>query len=515
MAQIVSEAPPKIATARAVADIVVDVLVVGGGGSGLAAAIEAASLGRYVMLIEKNAQLGGSTAWSVGSVSATNTPHQLRSGIRDCPDDHFNDMGLFCEKVGLQDNPVLRRILVDNVPDTFRWLESMGVVFYGPLQQPPHGKPRLHNVLPNSRAYIYHLGRKARALGVDIRLKTTLLEVVVVGNTATAVRIDTPQGPRLVTARGGIVLATGDFGGSAAMRKKFLPPVVADARPINPTNTGDGHRIVDGLGGRMVNAVHCLSGVRFDPPPRNWVMSIPPWGPLTRFMRWSLTHMPSRLLRPFIMKFLTTVLQSSPELYRQGAILINRNGDRFTDELSNPVAGLTAQPDGSAYILLDASLAEKFSAPPFHISTAPGIAFGYIPDYRRSRRDIFHEAATAADLARRLGIDPARLERTLADYNGGERGGRPALLRGPFVALGPVRHYITFSDSGVAVSERHEVIGRSGEPIEALYAVGFIGMGGVLLEGLGHHLGWAFTSGRRAGRFAALRVTTADLTADR
>ena len=37
---------------------------------------------------------------------------------------------------------------------------------------------------------------------------------------------------------------------------------------------------------------------------------------------------------------------------------------------------------------------------------------------------------------------------------------------------------------------------------------GFIGMGGMLLEGLGHHLGWAFTSGRRAGRHAAWRVVS-------
>ena len=87
---------------------------------------------------------------------------------------------------------------------------------------------------------------------------------------------------------------------------------------------------------------------------------------------------------------------------------------------------------------------------------------------------------------------------------------RPLLDRGPYVALGPVRHYITFSDSGVAVNERHEVLRADGTPIEGLYAAGFIGMGGMLLEGLGHHLGWAFTSGRRAGRHAAFRVVTPD-----
>ena len=55
-----------------------DVVVVGGGGSGLAAAIEAGAAGRSVVLLEKNAELGGSTAWSIGSVTASGTPHQAR-----------------------------------------------------------------------------------------------------------------------------------------------------------------------------------------------------------------------------------------------------------------------------------------------------------------------------------------------------------------------------------------------------------------------------------------------------
>jgi hypothetical protein len=49
--------------------------------------------------------------------------------------------------------------------------------------------------------------------------------------------------------------------------------------------------------------------------------------------------------------------------------------------------------------------------------------------------------------------------------------------------------------------------------VVGLFAAGFIGMGGMLLEGLGHHLGWAFTSGRRAGRHAAFRVVTPDVSA--
>ena len=54
---------------------VTDVIVVGGGGAGLAAASSAVELGRQVILLEKNPMLGGSTAWSVGSVSATRKIH--------------------------------------------------------------------------------------------------------------------------------------------------------------------------------------------------------------------------------------------------------------------------------------------------------------------------------------------------------------------------------------------------------------------------------------------------------
>ena len=66
-------------------------------------------------------------------------------------------MPLFAGELASRDNDELRRILCDEVPDAFRWLLSLGVRFYGPMPEPPHSRPRMHNVLPNSLSYIYHL----------------------------------------------------------------------------------------------------------------------------------------------------------------------------------------------------------------------------------------------------------------------------------------------------------------------------------------------------------------------
>jgi succinate dehydrogenase/fumarate reductase flavoprotein subunit len=164
-----------------------DVVVVGGGGAGLAAAIEARAAGRSVVLLEKNPKLGGSTAWSVGSITSTGTPHQIRQGLQDRPQDHFDDMPLFAGELAGRDNDELRRILCDEVPDAFRWLLGLGVRFYGPMPEPPHRRPRMHNVLPNSLSYIYHLERYARRIGVDIRLDTRATELVTSDGAVTGV----------------------------------------------------------------------------------------------------------------------------------------------------------------------------------------------------------------------------------------------------------------------------------------------------------------------------------------
>jgi len=104
----------------------------------------------------------------------------------------------------------------------------------------------------------------------------------------------------------------------------------------------------------------------------------------------------------------------------------------------------------------------------------------------------------------------AELENTVAGYNdsvaGNQEGGpsRPTLKRPPFHALGPAKSWIVMTDGGAKVNLSFEVLDAEDNVIPGLFAAGSNGQGGVLLEGHGHHLGWAFTSGRLAGRNAAV-----------
>lgn len=480
---------------------VYDVIVVGGGGAGLAAAIEARALGRDVILLEKNPALGGSTAWSVGSITATRTPHQLRRGIVDRPEDHWRDMAGFNGELDNRDNPDLRRVLADEMPETFRWLLGHGIRFFGPMPEPPHQKPRMHNVLPNSRSFIVHLERAARRAGVAIHRNTRVVELAPENGRVIDVDCDTHDGRRRYRARA-IVLAAGDFTSDPELKARFMGPQEAKVDGVNITATGDGQKLALKLGARIVNGDLALGPeLRFVPPQNsNLLLKLPPWRWLANVMAWSLQHMPSALLRPFVMSFVTTALAPSPMLFAEGAILVNKAGQRFTDETGTPAYALPDQPEKIGYILLDSRIAQQFSAWPHFVSTAPGVAYAYVDDYRRNRPDIFTAAAMLDELAQKLAMPTGSLTASVQACKIGD---------GPYVALGPVCSVFVHAEGGLAVDHDHRVLGPDNRPIAGLYAAGATGQGGLLLKGHGHHLAWAFVSGRRAGRNAAREAASA------
>ncbi|NBP72396.1 MAG: FAD-binding protein [Alphaproteobacteria bacterium] len=203
------------------------------------------------------------------------------------------------------------------------------------------------------------------------------------------------------------------------------------------------------------------------------------------------------------------------ELGAYGA-LSTRNGDRQFElkwvkpdkagaRIDAPAATLGLEtanrPDKIGFVIMDSALAKRYSKWPDFVATAPGVAYAYFDDFRKTRPDLYFKADSIEALAGKLGMDPSTLKESLNAHNAGDI---PApLATPPFHALGPAKSYIVLTDGGLAVDTELRLLGHEDRPIPGLWAAGSAGQGGLMLKGHGHHIGWAFTSGRIAGRHAA------------
>ena len=488
---------------------ITDVIVVGGGGSGLSAAIAAAELGVRVILLEKNPRVGGSTGMSVGSFSAAGTSMQATHGGRDSADRFIDDIRVMNGDLEPSENVRLREILVGGATESFERLRRLGVQFIGPIDQPPFTASRLHQVVPNSRAYVGALRAEAVRKGVDIRLGARATALI--RNDAGRV-IGVRAGAEMI-ARRSVILASGDYSASRELIARYAASAVG-LPPVNPSNTGDGLVMAMEVGAAIRNMSRVLEDLRFVPPKGVDIARAMPSSPLaSRAMRIAIERLPRWVLGWFARRALTSWVAPSKALFAEGAILINARGERFADELGAPVRALGSQPDSLAYVLMDSAIADQFRRGGQPISTFPGVAYAYLEDYMSIRGDVTHVAASPELLARQLDVAPATLSGTLDRYNAavdagddrdfGRRSLGPRLQRAPFIALGPLLGRVVLTDGGLAIDERCRVLDGANAPIAGLYAAGSAGQGGLLLKGHGLHLAWAMTSGRIAGQAAA------------
>ena len=485
-----------------------DVVVVGGGGTGLMAALAAAKQGATVLVLEKAPQLGGTTAMSVGTVAASGTRLQRESGIDDHPDAHFDDMGLFKPEQANRDHLALRRLLVDHAPETIAILEDCGVVFMGPLPEPPNRVPRLHAIIPHSRGFIDHLARACATHGVTFKTQMQVEQMRDDAGRVSGVLAKDRQGMvHAFGARRGVILASGDF--SAAGRdykSRFMSGALLEIDGINPHSTGDGQAMGETMGGEVLNGDMAWGPeLRFLAPSTPSIIArLPTWTGLAKVLLKAIRYCPAWLMRPFLMGFVTTFLAPSPNLFQKGAILINQQGHRFCDERERPQDHLGTQIPDTGFILFGSEIARLFQAWPNFISTAPGVGYAYLKDYEGARKDIVHREQTLQALAQSIAVPYGALQQAVDQHNqhAAQDKTLQPIRQGPFYALGPVKSWIVFSEGGLKIDAHFRVLDRQGHPIKGLYAAGSAGQGGVLLEGHGHHLAWAFTSGRLAGEQA-------------
>jgi len=156
-----------------------EVLIVGGGLAGFAAANEAAESGAQVLLIEKLAATGGSSAMSGGCLAFAGTDLQRAAGVEDSSEQLFKDL----REVGeLENDESLVRAYADNQLDTYEWLKEHGVEF-SPVIETSSGQsvPRVHNVDPADM--VRALAARAKASGrVEVMMGTSAKELVCEGD---------------------------------------------------------------------------------------------------------------------------------------------------------------------------------------------------------------------------------------------------------------------------------------------------------------------------------------------
>lgn len=481
-----------------------DVIVVGGGGSGLAAAARCAELGMSVAVLEKQPKPGGTTGIAVGSFTANRTSFQQTAGINDSLDDHVVDAGKFATpEIEQRNNAELRGYFLDEAANTLSWLTGLGLSFHGPSPEPPNRVPRMHNVVPNAKAYIAALQTSLQRHGGELHCGVSVTKLQVDHGRVGGVMTETESGCVHYSAARGVVLAAGDYANSLSMIERFKGSQFAAIDGINEHALGDGHRLAEQVGARLVNMdVTYGPELRFVPPPTKhdvFAQVLPAGGIGARIAGKLLPLVPQRLIRAYVKRLLVTWQHPEDSLFKEGAILVNRKGQRFCDECDWPAREISVakQPDKIGFILLDQRLADKFSSWPHFISTAPEIAYAYVADYLKLRPDVAVKASTPEGLCEARNLPGGSLDQTIAETNESRTAEGRAPLRGNhWVLLGPVRAYFTTTEGGAAINQHLEVLDDENRPIPGLYAIGQNGLGGQILWGHGLHIAWAMTSGR-------------------
>lgn len=445
-----------------------DVVIIGAGGTGLAAAGSAFEHGAKVIVLEKQANVGGSTALSGGGIAATGTRFQQELGIEDAPEDW---MKLWKERQSTSNPdskyPDYDRVAtyMDDAVDTTHWLVDYMNHKYARVEgfglDPV---ARLHFPEKGGSELISNLEKSVRDKGIDILLETKATELLtddqgeVVG-----VKAENAEGTLIVQAKK-VIIASGGFAKSEEMMKRFLPQLVddMDLSAAAAGSTGDGIIMAESIGAALYE----------DP----WIIGL---------------GMTSRVRELGALDWNTT------------KVLVNEKGERFFNENSHyAIVTNKVLDQEQVWMVIDSSEGNAEV-----IKSIEGL----LPNEEIAVGNSIEELAEA------MQVPAESLVSTIDAFNSGVASGKDAFKKeketlvavnkGPFYAF---KYYPrtmgTFG--GVKVDEEYRVLKEDGTVIPNLYAGGeaanrFI-YNQVYMSGSA--VQYALTSGRLSGANAAQSI---------
>ncbi len=447
------------------------VVVVGGGGTGLCAALAAADKGVDVLILERDKSLLGTTAMSTGLIPAAGTKEQEDIGIDDSPERFVSD--IMGKTKGRTDEQSVRALAQES-SDTVNWLRNkhgINLNLISDFLYPGHTAMRMYGMPNRSGAEL--MGALTQAVGesdVDVLTEARASGIYIDNqNDIVGVEIERPNGDLEQIGCENLILACCGFAGDSALVEKYIPEIKNAVFHGHPGNKGEAILWGEEIGAELadMSAYQGHAGLAVG-------HGIP-------------------ILWPSIM---------------EGGFQVNMQGERFSDEsqgYSEQAVNVLNQDGGIAWSIYDHrchSLMQKFD------------------DYQDAlRANAIVEAQTVQDLADLTKLPADALSQTVKDVasftDGSEKDpfgrdftGKP-VLSAPYYAA-RVTGALFHTQGGLVVNEKAQVMKQDGTPFKNLFAGGGAarGVSGPSADGYmaGNGLLTATTYGKLAGRAAAENV---------
>lgn len=412
-----------------------DVVVIGSGGAGLAAAIQAHDDGAHVVIIEKMPTIGGNTIKASVGMNAAETRFQKLKGIEDSKD-LFYDETLKGGK--LKNNPVLLREFVELAPEAIEWLAAKEIELNDITITGGMSIDRTHRPADRSAVggfLISGLVKNINKREIEVLLETSVSEILFENGAVSGVQVvDEYNDTRILNAKS-VIVATGGFSANRNMVVSYRPDLDGFVTTNHAGATGSGIAMLQKLGADTVD----MGEIQIHPTVEQ-----------------------------------TTSYLISEAIRGGGAILVSQAGHRFynemetRDKVSAEIIGL---PEKSAWIIFDEQVRANNKAADEYI------AKGFVLS-----------APTPQELAVKLNMDPQVLADTLERYNlfvvakKDEDFGRTTALRhplnqGPFFAIriAPGVHHTM---GGVTINPDTAVLDAQKQIIPGAWAAGEV-VGGI------------------------------------
>ena len=411
-----------------------EIVIVGAGGAGMAAAIMAHQAGKQFVILEKMPYVGGNTTKATGGMNAAETHYQKEQGIEDSVELFISDTMTGGHNLN---DPELVRTLAEKSAGAIEWLDSIGADLPKISFSGGASTNRIHAPADGSAVGNYLVDKfseKLTELGVEVMLNTKATELIVEDGKIAGVKAESKDANYTIKAKA-VILATGGFGANLDMIAGIRPDLQGTVTTNAPGATGDGIVMAQAVGAALVD----IEQIQLHPTVEQ-----------------------------------TTSMLITESVRGDGAILVNQSGHRFTNELLTRdavSAAELAQEGQYAYIIFDQHLRDNLKA---------------IEKYVKNGLTV--QADTIEELARKLDIYPSFLAMTLKNWNeavaaqndaafGRTTGMDNNLTTPPYYAI-QIAPGIHHTMGGVKINASAQVISTEGSVIPGLFAAGEV-TGGV------------------------------------